>query len=235
MKGSNDIFSDILERGPSEETVLFVLTKMKEQGRLGEVIQGCTRFLVFYSQSVRLRMLMVESCLEKGFIGLAQDHLQKLTGLIGELVMPYKLMAKQLFEGGLWAEGEPLLDYYLAHHPEDTEGLALLKQSKSRLQSSSEPEEPLPVDFATPTIAELYYEQGQLDAAIATYERVVEEEPGHAEAVRRLTELKAMTAEDDDIVDETRDLQDDGNRKVIGILERWLPKVREIPYARDTP
>jgi hypothetical protein len=40
MGESNDLFGQILNQGPSQGTLFLVLTKMKEEGRPFEVIQG---------------------------------------------------------------------------------------------------------------------------------------------------------------------------------------------------
>ena len=85
------------------------------------------------------------------------------------------------------------------------------------------------VDFATPTIAELYFSQGQPDAALATYEKVLEEHPDDIASFERLSQLKTeqearlsrVTAESANALEE----------KMLTILEKWLPMMGEIRYG----
>jgi tetratricopeptide (TPR) repeat protein len=88
------------------------------------------------------------------------------------------------------------------------------------------------VDFASPTIAELYYSQGQIDAAIHTYERVLGSNPEDQESLRRLKELKGMFAESPSDAGEKAEVAFPGRKeRMITILERWLPKIMEIKYG----
>jgi len=45
--------------------------------------------------------------------------------------------------------------------------------------------------FPSPTLAELYYQQGVVDRAVDVYRQVVEQEPGNEKARQRLAELEA--------------------------------------------
>ncbi len=237
MKNTNDIYSAILEHGFSDHTVVFVLEKMRAQGRSNEAMKQCTRFLQQYPHNAHLRRLMVELYLENGFIGLAEDELKKLTVSLDELVSPYKAMAEHLAAQGNWTEAEPHLRYYLVHEPEDKEALALLSTIETHTIPSGRREAAPPVDFATPTIAELYYEQGEIDAAIATYERVLADNPEHPDAARRLTELRAMASEEEEeeMAVETKSLSDDTSKILMDILKRWLPRIRDLDHAHPTP
>ncbi len=229
MGDSSDIFSEILEQAPSEHTVAVVLTRMKDQGRFREVMQLCTRFLKEYPHNLHLRSLMVESCLKKGFIGRALDEMEKLSSLINGLVLPYKSVAEYLAEQGKWAEAVPPLVYYLSHHPEDSEALGLLKKMETRVPSGDE--EALPADFATPTIAELYYEQGQLEAAITTYEMILKKDPDNSGIMRRLKTLRDLSSREPGSHSPSKTPQYISNKRLMKILEGWLPGVREIKYA----
>ncbi|MFP3910873.1 MAG: tetratricopeptide repeat protein [Desulfobacteraceae bacterium] len=229
MRDLKDTYLEILDNGPSEHTVVTVLTKMKEAGLLDEVIQKGSGFLRQYPHNLRLRSLMVESFLEKGFIGRALAEVKELTSLINRLVSPYKAVAEHLAGQGKQMEAAPLLAYYLSHHPEDQEALALLKKTEPEIPSGVEE---LPVDFATPTIAELYYEQGQIAAAITAYKMVLDKDPDNAEVSRRLQELRDVASKDAaDSQGPIERARHPGQERLIEILERWLPKVREIKYA----
>ncbi|MDZ7699873.1 MAG: tetratricopeptide repeat protein [Deltaproteobacteria bacterium] len=109
-----------------------------------------------------------------------------------------------------------------------------MEKAEGYTKPSPETEGPAPVDFATPTIAELYYEQGEIDAAIATYERVLADNPEHPDAARRLAELRGTSQEEKTAID-TESPPDDMNKILMDILKRWLPKIRDINHAHPTP
>jgi hypothetical protein len=48
--------------------------------------------------------------------------------------------------------------------------------------------------FSSPTLAELYLQQGLLERAVEVYRQLVEEEPGNERARRRLAEVEALVA-----------------------------------------
>ncbi len=247
MAETDNVLDEILNHGPSADSISIVLTRMKKEGRLSEVVQECIKFLRVYPDSIRLRLLLAESCLEIGFIGLAESELEKVTLMIEDLIPAYKLLA------GIYAKQQRLtkaadtLKLYLAHYPEEPEALKLLEEMKPALVSGEAPlkaeellddvvpgvDEPRDalVDFATPTIAELYYAQGKLSAAISTYEKVISSNPDDSESFKRLIELKGMAPEEPGPEEKEKDDLHARTEKLITILEEWLPKIKEIQHA----
>ena len=126
MEASNDLFSQILNHGPSQSTLFLVITKMKEEGRSGEVIRECLRALSIYPDDIRLRSLLAESYLEKGSIGQAEAELVKVTLMIDDLTSAYKLQAGIYTQQQRVEEASDALKIYLAHNPDDQEAQGLL-------------------------------------------------------------------------------------------------------------
>jgi tetratricopeptide (TPR) repeat protein len=248
MQENDDLFEKILSHGPSAGSLVVVLTRMKDSGRLNKVIQECIRFLTLYPDDIRLRALLAESYAEMGFITLAVSEFEKVVAMIDDMAPAYRSLAQIYAKQERQSEAADMLMRYLAHCPGQPEALEFLK----RMETASLPEEPLAetegltedlvpledesddalVDFATPTIAELYYSQGRIDAAIHTYEKVLGSNPEDGESLRRLNELKGMLRESLPGIEERRPGTPHGQtERMIAILERWLPKIREIGYA----
>ncbi len=243
MAETDNVLNEILNHGPSADSISIVLTKMKKEGRLSEVIQECIKFLRVYPDSIRLRLLLAESCLEIGFIGLAESELEKVTSMIEDLIPSYKLLAGIYAKQRRLTEAADTLKLYLAHFPGEPEALKLLEKVAPADEAQLEvggptddavvavDEKDAVADLATPTIAELYYTQGRLSAAITIYEKVLNDKPDDIESLKRLTELRGLAAEEPKTEGKEKDDLRARTEKLITILERWLPKIKEIQHA----
>ncbi len=86
------------------------------------------------------------------------------------------------------------------------------------------------VDIATPTLAELYFNQGQIQEAIETYEKVLLNDPADETSEQRLNELKTSLnteAEPQLPEDDGGDLFQEKTEKSIAILEGWLAQLQK--------
>jgi tetratricopeptide (TPR) repeat protein len=138
----------------------------------------------------------------------------------------------------------------LAHRPDDQEALHFLNtlipeeeapleepqpaveeiRAKAEQQDLGEEapaaQEELP-EIATPTLAEIYLEQGQIEEAIETYETIVAQNPEDESSKDRLGELKAMIAGESSAEKKELDEVRQKKEKMIAILESWLANIRE--------
>jgi tetratricopeptide (TPR) repeat protein len=328
MENSNDIFGRILGSGPSQNTVFLVLSKIKEEGRFGEVITECLKALDFYPKDINLRNLLAETYLEMGFIGQAERELDRITSDIKNLIPAYKLQAEIYIRQKRHEEASDALKRYLAHNPDDQEAIDLLAKRKpveeeplpeapeipeetgpaleeefeeeveqeiitkapeipeevvlaaeEKIEEEPVPlelpeevalveeekieEEPLPeipeeivtaggeviegvpeeitpvaeeedepfTDLATPTLAEIYYNQGLVLEAISTYERVILDNPEDKTSIDRLEELKEQIAEKPEIKVTHEDALRAKTEKMITVLEGWLERIQESGHA----
>jgi len=89
---------------------------------------------------------------------------------------------------------------YLVYFPDDPEALALLEKSLSSIHMAPVGESAGDFfdDLATSTIAEIYFDQGQLDAAVSVYEKLVVKNPHDEKSLVRLQELKALAQSEGD-------------------------------------
>jgi tetratricopeptide (TPR) repeat protein len=253
MEPSESFFNDILSGGASQRTLLLVLSMMKKEGRLDRVIEECSKALEIYPDDIRIRKLLAEACYEAGRISEAESEIETATVKIKELMSCYRFLADIYMARGKTTEAVEALKLYVIHRPDDTESYALLESMlpKEEILSefmpgiqalSQEPEEesaeaivslPLNAEFpdiATPTLAEVYYDQGKIMDAIDTYEKVLERHPEDSGSRFRLDELKI-------IQDQARAMEIKrqsmlmGKKKMASILEKWLAGVREQKEA----
>jgi tetratricopeptide (TPR) repeat protein len=248
MGKSNDLFGQILSRGPSQSTLFWLLKEMKKEGRSSEVIRECINALNVYPDDIRLRILLAESYLEVGFIGQAEAELDRVSSDIAELVSAYKLQAEIYIRQQRAEDAINALKRYLAHNPGDQETRDLLDsitQSKGAIigaaEEQAEPvyqqppgEIPLPAeekredmpDVATPTLAEIHFNQGQIHEAIRTYEKVLSLNPDDEVSQERLSELKALIAEETEIAVAGEDTTRTRKEVMITVLEGWLERIK---------
>jgi len=242
MAKTDNVLVDILNHGPSVDSISIVLTRMKKEGRLKEVAQECIKFLRVYPDDIRLRLLLAESCLEIGFIGMAESELEKVTAMIEALTPSYRLLAGIYAKQGRRTETADMLNLYLAHYPGEPEALKLLEEvapDEGQLEVGGPTDDAVVEvdekdavsDLATPTIAELYYTQGKLSAAITIYEKVLNDRPDDSESLKRLIELRGMEAEEPNTEGKEKDDLRARTETMITILERWLPRIKEMQHA----
>jgi len=242
MENQDDLFSQILSHGPSQGTLFMVLTKLKEEGNLSETIHECLRSLSFYPDDIRLRKLLAESYTEIGSVDKAEIELNKVTSIIDDLSSAYKLLGTILSQQQRSEEAVEALKIYLAHKPEDKESQDLIEKIISADEETvSEPLEPseeiselvgeeefISEELATPTLAEIYFNQGQINEAISTYEEVILSNPKNAVAIKRLAELRGMIIEDTEEQLKEEDTSMVKREKMIPVLEGWLARIQEL-------
>lgn len=246
MEKSDDLLDQILTHGPSESTLTLILTRMKQEGRSSEVIQECLKALGRYPDDIRLRILLAESYLEMGFVGQAEAELEKATSMIDDLISAYKLLAKLYIRQKRPEKAAEALKRYLAHQPQDQEALDLWEQVRPVQEEEVEDLPGPPEDqdqaeegdrdffeeLATPTLAEIYYDQGQIHEAISTYEKVLLENPDDKASMQRLSELKALINEEEGPMLAEKAKVRLKKEKMITILERWRARAQDLNHGR---
>ncbi|MFC1535462.1 tetratricopeptide repeat protein, partial [Thermodesulfobacteriota bacterium] len=247
------LFSEILSSGPSPGTLFLILSRMKEEGRLRKVIEECHKALDVYPHDIRIRRLLAESYLESDQIPQAELELEKVIKQIDGLISSYSLQAEIFIRQKREKEAVEILKIYLAHRPDDDEALRLL----DTLQQSEEiSAEPLPVmeevdtpledvregvlpdyeggdlpDIATATLAEVYFDQGLIEKAVETYEKVIAKNLDDVQSKRRFDEIRGIMAQDQVAEDKGEDKVREKKEKMITILETWLASIREQSKA----
>jgi tetratricopeptide (TPR) repeat protein len=87
-------------------------------------------------------------------------------------------------------------------------------------------------EIATPTLAEVYVHQGQIQEAIRIYERVIAQNPDDRPSMTRVEELRAMAADEPPLPEQTVPKATQKKQKTIAVLESWLANIRKM--SEDT-
>ena len=245
MTISDKFYEQILTNAPSSDTLLIILTRLKEEGRIKRVIQGCIKALDFAPNDLRIRRLLAEAYLQTGLLSQAEAELDKVLSRVHDLLSLYKLQAELYTRQNRNDEALGPLKLYLAHYPDDLEAREILRGvesvekavaagpppvSEAREENGREAhgiEEGLP-DISTPTLAEIYFNQGEVQEALETYERVVDQNPNDDRSRKRLEELRAMVGAESPAQENGADEFKEKNRKMIAVLKGWLAGIREI-------
>jgi tetratricopeptide (TPR) repeat protein len=213
MNTNFNLYNEILAAGPSPGTLYLILSKMKEEGELKRVIQESIKALMTYPSDIFLRKLLAETYMEDGQASMAENEFLKVTGHINDLISAYKSQAQIYVKQKRDEDARKFLKLYLAHYPDDEEASLLLSSLLPSVdtlepeaaqadlgeevitppaeETTEFQEEQLP-DIATPTLAEIYFKQGQIQDARDIYEKVVAEHPDDEKSSQRLKELKAI-------------------------------------------
>ncbi len=237
----NDGVSEILSNGTSRGDILQVLMEMKEKGRYSEVIRDCLKALRIDPDNIGLRRLLSETYLEVGFVDQAENELSKITLMIDDLMSAYKLRAEIFIQQQRSGEAAEALKIYLAHKPDDPEAINLMGRVKAVEEASvkeivnpvedhieSEEDKEIFTELATPTLAEICFNQGEIQEAVNIYEKVLLIDPDDHASDRRLAELRKLIQGEADIQAGKESVIESYKEKMIATLERWLAKVQEM-------
>ncbi len=245
MEENTLLYDEILKSGPSESTLHIVLARIKGEGRPHEVVKWCMKFMRVYPKDVHLLMLLGESLLEMGLIGQAETVFERISVMLTDLHTVHQRLAEIYEKQGRFEEAAVQAERFIAHHPEDAHMGELLKRARAARDEMAagahgrdqqwptlpdEDHEAL-VPFATPTIAELYFNQGQLEAAVETYEKVLLEHPDDSASAARLSQLRAELESPDAGADNEPQNLHAKEEKLLAILGNWLHGVEEMKHG----
>jgi tetratricopeptide (TPR) repeat protein len=218
------LYDEIIEKIETPSASLLLIRLLMEEGKTDIAIKACLKALEIFPDDMNIRRLLAETYVNQGRLDLAEQELEKLAKKIGELSSIFKLQAKLYTKEDRLREAIRALKLYLAHHGGDKEAAQLL----SKLSSPRKEEQPV---LPTPTLAEIYYNQGALDEAIKIYRQVLRAYPADVKSKKRLKEL--MEIKKSGAEGEGRQAPaGDQKLKLIAVLERWLTAI-EIRKAAN--
>jgi len=215
----DEIYNEIINKPATPRASLILIKTLKEEGKPERVINACLKVLEFFPDDINLRRLLAETYFEQGLIQPAEAELEKLHKQIAELSSVFKLQAELFRKEGRVEEAIDSLKLYLAHHGSDQEAAELL----SELSPSGKEAPPV---VPTPTLAEIYYKQGEIEEAIKIYEQVVEAFPDDEKSKIRLNELLDLSGAEEQR-ETPAEIMKEKKLKLIGILERWLANIEQ--------
>lgn len=271
MTEYNQLFREILDNGPSAETLSLVLAELKRLGHTRTVIQGCIRALQNHPEDLPLRLLLAEAYLEEGLLSQAEAEVETAVSRLDRYASAYWLQV-EIYRGQKRNdEALRALKTYLAFRPQDERGTNLLKEmetpetvtapapvpieeglpeaiaaeaAETPVSEGIEPlkaeaeepefrfEEEVLSEIATPTLAEVYVNQGQLQEAIRIYEQVIAQNPEDQATVARAQELRDMMKAEPPPPEQPVSKATQRKEKTISILESWLAAIRKMSEDR---
>lgn len=230
METLDNLLDQMLSHEPSQSTLILILEKLKEKGETNKVIQESLKALNSYPDNICIRSLLSESYLDAGFIGQAEAEMDKTISRINDLISAFKLQARIYTRQNRFEDAAEALKKYLVHRPDNQDALDLLERIKP-VEEEPEPKEDIVTELATPTLADLYYSQGQIQEAISTYEKVLLKNPEDKASAHRLAEIRASTS-----VQTEKQLRDKNKVKeekirLIAILEEWQSRIQGLSHV----
>jgi len=274
MTDYDQLLGEILNRGPSSETLGLVLAELKRLGHIRAVIQECIRALQNHPDDLSLRLILAEAYVEEGLFSHAEAELETATSQMDRYASAYRLQAEIYHAQKRNDEALRSLRIYLSLRPQDERALDLLKALDIPLaapapeiapieEETPEPPsvkteetpvlraiEPLETEaekpefrfedevlseIATPTLAEVYVHQGQIQEAIGIYEKVFAQHPEDEASLSRLQALRAMVQAEPPPHAEEVPRAKQGKQKTIAILESWLANIRKLSEDTVSP
>jgi len=285
MTEYDQLLREILDRGPSAETLGLVLAELKRLGHIRAVIQECIRALQNHPDDLSLRLILAEAYVEEGLFSHAEAELETATSQMDRYASAYRLQAEIYHAQKRNDEALRSLRIYLSLRPQDERALDLLKvldipqaapapeiapfeekipeppaakTEETPVLTTIEPlevearkpefrfEEEVLSEIATPTLAEVYVNQGQIQEAIGIYEKVIAQNPEDEASMTRVQELTAMLKAEPPPLEteppmseaevplpaETVPRTKQRKQKTIAILESWLANIRKM--SEDT-
>lgn len=253
-----DFCDEILAHGPSSDTLFLVLLRLMKEGRIERVIQECRKALANAPRDTRIRQLLAEAYYNSGRFAGAQAELDKVTEGINDLMAAFKLQAKVYRQLKRPEAARKAITLYLFYRPDDREALEIRQGLEPLPEAEGEgpssileeaftvakegPEqvaleiegEGLP-DISTPTLAEVYFNQGQIQEAAETYAKVVSQNPQDERAKSRLKELRAMMHPESAPEMENERKAKDRTEKLISLLDTWRGNIRDISPMPQSP
>jgi len=211
---SEGLYTEIIDKIETPSASALLVKLLLKEGKTEIAIEACLKALEIFPDNMTIRRLLAETYLQQGQMELAERELEKLADQIGEFTSVFKLQAKLFKKEEKLNEAIRALEVYLVHHKDDEEAIQLL----SELSSTGKGERDV---VPTPTLAEIFFNQGALEEAIKVYQQVVEASPDDEKSEMRLNELKQMRVAE---VQETAGETATKGKKLelIRILENWL-------------
>jgi tetratricopeptide (TPR) repeat protein len=127
-------------------------------------------------------------------------------------------LAKIYFENNMFEEAYEEFKKLIEMNPNDNTVKELYNAVKQKIAKEKEVTE----EIITPTLAELYYQQGFIDDAINMYRKLKEKQPENEEIEKRLKELEEKKASS-------------SNEEIISSLKRIVNELNEIIAKLSSP
>lgn len=188
-----------------------LLLQWVEEGKFAKALHLCQERLLF-SDDPYLRLIMCLIYRGMGFSTLFDMELSQLSDKLKDISEICENLKTEKVSEEL-SQFEPAEYQLPSMEPVSLKEEPFVEPPGAALMPSEEIQETggeILKDLATPSLAELYVEQGAIQEAINIYETYLRANPHDEEAIKRLTELR----------------KPDQRERLINILEDWLVSLR---------
>lgn len=210
----DETYNKIMDKIATPQSNLLLIELLKDQGDTSSLIKACLKSLKIFPNDIAVRKILAETYFEQGYAGLAEGEIDTICNEIDTFTKIYKTKAKLYKKEGRFDEAIETLKLYSGHCPDDQEAKELL----SELIAHKGEEKSV---LITPTMAEIYFNQGEIEEAINIYREIVKAFPDDKQYRTRLNELENMNEpqKEDEI---ERDMAKEKKLRLISKLETWL-------------
>lgn len=219
MDVSDKIYDEIMDKIATPQSNLLLIKLLKDQGKTGSVIKACLKSLEFSPDDIAIRGLLAKTYFEQGYAGLAESEIDNICLKINKLSEIYKLQAELFKREGRFEEAIKSLKLYSAHCPDDKEAKDLLSELNANLGKEKSV-------LLTPTMAEIYFKQGEIEEAANIYKEIVKAFPDDRQYRTRLNELENMN-EPQEVKESGKENIKEKKLRMIGTMEKWLDVIEK--------
>jgi tetratricopeptide (TPR) repeat protein len=150
MTDYDRLLGEILDRGPSSETLGLVLGELKKLGHTRKVIQECLRALQHHPDDLPLRLILAEAYFDEGLFSQAEAEIETVTTRMDRYASAYLLQAEIYRTQKRGDEAVRSLRTYLALRPQDAVALDILKEMEIPQGAPAPEAAPMQEEIAEP-------------------------------------------------------------------------------------
>ena len=194
---------------PASRSFLELAREYHEAGLFEEAAAVCAQGLKYHPHYVSARVLLGRVCFDSGLLDEARSHMEEVLTAVPDNLVARRVVAEICRIQGDMTGALERFRALLAFNAADQETKTRILEIEASLKTG--PGEPLeavaavpptkeavtppePEPLATPTLAEIYLQQGLKQKAIEVYREILKGDPENTEALGRLSELEGKPA-----------------------------------------
>lgn len=218
---------------PSSRLFLDLAREYHESGQLETAAQVCFRGLKRHPSYLSARVLLGRVLFDMGRFEESCEAMEAVLASAPDNLVARRVLAEISFELGDLPGALDRFRALLAFNPADADAKSRIDELEARLSGAAAGPAPRPAEngereldpgvLATPTLAEIYLQQGLNDRAALVYREILKGDPDNAEALARLAEIEPPQAPPDPATE--------SRRRRIAALTSWLEVIRRVPRS----
>lgn len=226
---------------PASRLFLDLAREYYDAGQLQSAADVCARGLKSHPAYLSARVLLGRVYFDMGHTQQSAEAMEAVLAQAPDNLVARRVLAEICMEQGDVGGALDRFRAILAFYPDDAEARRKIEQLEAKLHAAAEEHRPAgeqrPVDeqrptdgngagadpsdsevLATPTLAEIYLQQGDLEKAEKVYRIILKGDPSNVEAATRLSEIARQAGRPD--------LAESARQKKIAVLSRWLHAIQ---------